>query len=431
MKRAAASVLFAASVLLAGLMAASLPTTPSPTPPTLTYLGCFTLPKEVPLNAVGGFTQRRHADGTKTGLCIGHISDCPIFEFSLPGFGMPGTTAGHELDVVPKATLVRAYGNLFPTTGTGAVRTWPKPLTNGGLPIRGLYCTQDGARLIACYSFSYNVNDAIGYPFACMATDLDAAAPTVVGPYTFTNAPNNRVSGYALELAGFGPNYTLAWGAGIVSGAASCSHGPDLWIAGMPGPRPLGLGRALPLLDFGAPHFCARTDDYVPVARTPPVTGPWLPTTASLQFPPALNGQGRWGTADSVEGAAAVGSNWVSFCGYQSHGYEWYGEGTITLEDGSVITSCAPAGKGQNGQYQRPVLWWVHTSDLHAVKAGTLASWQPAVTCQDLSAFDLILNCQRELCGMSFDAATSTLLVGAPRANGGTPIVHGFHVTGQ
>lgn len=450
--------LLAAAISFVGLVLAQHPQPKATAPiPHLSYLGCVKCDPAVPQYATGQIAWRAK---TKWLYMMGHTGPLgEAYAMTLPA------TWGSEAQTAPRMKLAATV-----PASLLAQRSWPNltpdnTLDVGHLVVQGLFCTSDD-RLIATYCPNY-INDLTGAPFALVLSHLDNTPPTVAGPYKTANGLAHRLGGYCVE-------FTLDWqerygatgkrfgfGCPMVSGTTNASHGPGIWLTSDFG-KALDLGETLPALDFPQAHWCAVPEtNYIPI-RKDPTTG-LFERTSTAQFELPADGMGYFKTTDQVWGAQKLPGG-ILFALNWGYGFCWYGDGTITLSQadidnlqlttaertmcgipdvvpstGVVIKTCNSNSKGQGAQHYAPILGWVEDANLGAVLAGKLQSYEVPVQFINPNAgvpAGLQLNCEQMLGGMTYDPATKTLLISAPKADltpagvpNACPLVHGFKVT--
>jgi hypothetical protein len=423
------------------------------TVPKLTYLGACKVPPQVSAFSTGGLAWRSKS---KTVFMIGHTGeDQPIYELSLPAV----STFSPSPRTAPTATYVKTFpgalfaGRDFPL-GTGE---W---MNEGQLNLNGVLSTRDD-RLIVTYGPNY-INDAVGAPFALVLSNLDAATPIVAGPYRTANALSHQIAGYGFELgapwsAAHAPGKTFVFGAGLESGTANASEGPDLWLTGDFG-KSLNIGSAVAAIHYPITNWCPVPQMDYKVISYDDRTGTTTTPINTNQFHSPSGGHGWWKTTDFVGGAVAIPDTKGNFAGVlfvanQGYGLCWYGPGTITIAPadalamgipgvipaaGLTVQACNSASKGQTSQHWRSAMWWLPVTDLEAVLAGAKHTWQASLVLIDPEAGTngLALSCNKRMNGLAYDPATKTLLATAPKAAvdargapNNLPLVHAWRVT--
>ena len=190
----------------------------------LQYLGAIKVPLQVDDNAYGALALRTYPNGTKTFFILGKTTTgTHAFEFTNPA-------PGRNLSVAPRATLVRAWGDIYQ-----GHRTWPT-FSSGQLVTEGLFWL-GGDTLLWVYGHNYDVTPG-SKPVVGITKFNPNGSISAFGPWK-ANVNAHCLRNYGVTVPSwFAQAYTggrgLALGAGIESGASKASFGPGLFAVDTP-----------------------------------------------------------------------------------------------------------------------------------------------------------------------------------------------------
>jgi len=389
----------------------------------LQYLGAIKVPLKVDDNAYGALALRTYPDGTKTFFIVGKTTaGTHAFEFTNPA-------PGRNLAVAPRATLVRAWGDIYK-----GHRTWPK-FGTGDLETEGLFWL-GGNTLLWVYGHNYDVSPGPKPVVGITKFNPDGSI-SAFGPWK-ADIDAHRLRNYGVAVpASFAQAYTggrgLALGAGIESGASSASFGPSLFAVDTP-------NESLPtshLLTTKALAFYPEEPYQQRLHRDAQYhvlneRGVAL-SQATYQFAPARAGVGYWGSADYIRASTWVDLpdvQGVMFFGRLGYDNMWYGNSPLPT---GVQDPCH-CTKGQHASRYAARWFFYAPADLAKVASGQIASWQvtPTEAVDPTLLFNVQLNCDKMVSGAAFDPETRTVYVCAPQADNAKgarlPVIHAFAI---
>jgi len=353
--------------------------------------------------------------------------------------------AGSNPLTLPRAALVKAY----PATTSGFTDVYGglricSP--DNGKPItEGLFWDRSSAVLWCTYGGNYAVSP-IKDPCLVGVQFLASGGTRAFGPYTFTQpSQQGREWAYRLPVA-FATAYTggrqLCLGAGVTSGAAAASFGPNVLAVDTPGighTNPAVVGSAA-LVSYPQSNRLQRPADYTAWKGAPGVARSFVAAPQGTdQFGAIVNGIGHWNSTDSVRAACCVDlpdCQGILFFVSQSYGNVWYGNATETTNTGLTLKAGCGAAKGQTGQYYRDMVYIYSLADLVPVAAGqqTADQVQPRYTFSLSADYPgLKWNCWHTITGAVFRPDQRDIVViaqGAEELSPGSanPILYRFAI---
>jgi len=202
------------------------------------------------------------------------------------------------------------------------------------------------------------------------------------GPYRLNVASQlGREWAFRLPPA-FAAAYTggrqLCLGAGVTSGSAACSWGPN--VIAIDNPPAFGKGNPTPILNtsilavYPQSNRLERTADYTAWKGTPGLAGSFVAIPqGSDQFGAIVAGIGQWNSCDYVRAACCINlpdCQGILFFVSQGYGNVWYGNPTETTDTGLTLQASCGAAKGPTSAHCRDLVYIYSLADLVPPAAG-------------------------------------------------------------
>lgn len=376
----------------------------------LQFVGICKLPTTMDTLSWGGLAMRKSggAGSLPTFFVIGQQNPGmnAITEVACPGFAA-------TISAAPRATVVNAWGTTIYGSG------WPA-LSSGYWQTDGVFWDEANQLLWFSREPNYSVTNANNPVIGCAKLGT-APAATPYGPW-LTSVNSHATCNWIVPIppwfqsaTGCGP-YGL--GAGLGSGDAPASFGPDLFSCTLP----TTSTPALTTIPTTALAFFPLGN------RSPRDANYTLVDTHATAFPPPVNGVGVWGEGDWLKACCWIDlpdKTGVVYLGRLFHRDCWYGDASfvkaVAKPDGtttSITYTDSVNGSRGNHSDQYDSSWQIiDPSQFAAVLSGRISSFQvkPAEVFDPTALAPAFPQSARKLTtGAVFDPTTRTLYVCVP-----------------
>lgn len=287
-----------------------------------------------------------------------------------------------EVTIAGPNEVAKVAGPWFdPAAGLAAELTAATKGTQGYF-LRSM-CISDDDQIAGTVNEYYNVSGVDRAPFFRGDASLGGRS----GPWN-GGQHSLRLAEYLSPLSPqLRKHFRCRWAGGnsVSQGSGTSNQGPSLYVFDFPEKSflPYGVFRSTPVIQF--------------------VDG---------------NRYAGWHQSSLVRSMHCLADE-VIWTGCKGTGATWYGEGTVTLSDGRVVTDKAyPTRKGWHAEGYQPLLW-------RCTNASIIAG-QAVITEFDLSQW-CTLGKGSEL-SSTYDAAGRRLLILDPMSDAGRPVIRVFSV---